>query len=76
MACCSPSKNHSTLAVTGQALPTHHGTTPQGPGPPSQGHHTPLQPSKGVLGPTIYCVNTFLSSPRILLAVLDCFVAE
>ena len=39
MACCSPSKNHSTLAVTGQALPTHHGTTPQGPGPPSQGHH-------------------------------------
>ena len=59
MACCSPSKNHSTLAVTGQALPTHHGTTPQGPGPPSQGHHTPLQPTKGVLGPMIYCVNTF-----------------
>ena len=73
MACCSPSKNHSTLAVTGQALPTHHGTTPQGPGPPSQGHHTPLQPSKGVLCPMIYCklTNTetqFLGVPSYVAA--------
>ena len=64
MACCSPSKNHSTLAVTGQALPTHHGTTPQGPGPPSQGHHTPLQPTKGVLGPSAHARSPSVCTRR------------